>query len=480
LVCSRKTTFVHNTHKWSGFLANSVKYMLANFSVRLKVSISGARGIYGQDLTLHEAASFAQRFSRLVKSSKCVVARDTRPSGQILSEVVSASLMASGIDVYNLGVAPTPAAFREARKYGAGIILTASHNPLEWNGLKFILDGRGLFEKELDQMMMMTTTPATSEAHTYGTTATATAVIIGHEHLVTTSYVDDVAALTGNGDAKVGIDAGGGASCDFSERLFKKLGMKFQSINGVAGISSRGPDPTADELADLRALVISNKLDLGFALDLDGDRLVVVNENGEKLNPDSTLLLCVARAMELGARKFVTSIDTSVAVTKYIKEHGGTIAHSKVGEANVVSKMLDTGADAGGEGSSAGFIMPKFNMCRDGLLAAATIATLDKKSLTACLSFSSQFVQIRSKIPADSSLHAGVIEKLPDVLKGECSQLITGDGVKGIIDEDSWVLVRPSNTEHAIRVSVESKSDKAQALSKRMNEKVQHIYEKAK
>jgi phosphomannomutase len=427
----------------------------------LKVSISGARGVYGSDLTLHEAARFAGRFANLVKSKKCIVARDTRPSGHILSQTVSASLMAAGIAVYNLGVAPTPAAFREARKYGAGIIITASHNPLEWNGLKFIIEGRGLFEKELEQMLA-------SDVLVSGAAS---------EHPADTSYVQDVAALAGTGSAQVGIDAGGGASCGYSEKLFKKLGMKFQSINGIPGVSSRGPDPTADELADLRFLVTANKLDLGFALDLDGDRLVVVNDKGEKLNPDATLLLCVARAVELGAKKFVTSIDTSVAISKYVRERGGTVEHSKVGEANVVNKMLDTGAEAGGEGSSAGFIMPKFNMCRDGLLAAATIATLDRKAMADCLSFASQFVQVRSKIAADSLLHVRVIEKLPDALKAECSQLITGDGVKGIIDEDSWVLVRPSNTEHAIRVSVESRAEKAQSLYKKMSEKVQRIYE---
>lgn len=428
----------------------------------LKVSISGVRGVYGRDLTLHEAVRFAGLFANLVKTRKCVLARDTRPSGRIIADIVSAGLMDAGIDVYNLKVAPTPAAFREARKYGAGIIVTASHNPLEWNGIKFIVQGRGLFEKELQEMLA---------------SAAVTGKVPGAEYPATTTYVDDVAALAGAGASKVGIDAGGGAACGYAEQLFEKLGMQFASINGTAGVSSRGPDPTADGLADLRSLVIAKGLDLGFALDLDADRLVVVNSRGEKLNPDATLLLCVARAIELGAKNFVTSIDTSVAIDKYILQHGGKVSHSKVGEANVVDKMLETGAEAGGEGSSAGFIMPKFNMCRDGLLAAATIATLDKKTMAGCLSFASQFLQIRTKIAADSSLHAKVIEKLPEAFKADSSQLVLGDGVKAIIDEDSWVLVRPSNTEHAIRVSVESRSENAQSLHKKMSEKVQRVYD---
>ena len=432
----------------------------------MKISISGLRGIYGQDLNIHEVNRFAGKFARLIKSNKCVVARDTRPSSRIIAQTVIASLMAAGIDVYNLSVAPTPAAFREARKYGAGIIVTASHNPLEWNGLKFIIDGRGLFERELEGMLKMT-----SDHHL---------VNFGNEFQISSNYLDVIAEITKSNTTavKVGIDAAGGAACGYAEYLFKKLGHKYYTINGIAGISSRGPDPTTDELADLRALVTANKLDHGFGLDLDADRLVVVNSEGKKLSPDTTLLLCVARALDLGLKKFVISIDTSVAVEKYINESKGkVVTYSKVGEANVVNKMLDMNAEAGGEGSSAGFIMPKINMCRDGLLAAATISTLDKKTVDECLTFASQFVQIRSKIVANSSLHNAVIEKLPDIFKSDSYSILTEDGVKAIMDDDSWILIRPSNTEHAIRISVESRGEKALVIYKNASEKVQTVYD---
>ena len=435
----------------------------------MKISISGVRGVYGQDLNLHEVNRFAGQFACLIKSSMCVVARDTRPSSTIIAQIVIASLMAAGINVYNLGIAPTPAAFREARKYGAGIIVTASHNPLEWNGLKFIIDGRGLFEHELDEMLKMTRDHHPDK--------------FGNEFQISSNYPDVVAemAKSNTGAIKVGIDTAGGAACGYAEYLFKKLGLKYYSINGIAGISSRGPDPTIDELVDLRALVTANKLDYGFGLDLDADRLVVVNREGKKLSPDTTLLLCIARALEMGLKRFVTSIDTSIAIEKYIHNRNGKIvAYSKVGEANVVSKMLDVNAEAGGEGSSAGFIMPKINMCRDGLLAAAMISTLDKKTVDECLKVASQFVQIRSKIVANSSLHKTVIEKLPDVFKSDSYSILTEDGVKAIIDEDSWVLIRPSNTEHVIRISVESRGEKAQTIYKKASEKVQTVYDQVR
>jgi phosphomannomutase len=434
----------------------------------VKISISGIRGIYGEDLNLHEVNRFAGLFAGFIKSGGCVVARDTRPSSTIIAQIVNASLMAAGIDVYNLGIAPTPAAFREARKYGASVIVTASHNPLAWNGLKFIIDGRGLFEHELQEMLKMTSNHQGE---------------FGNESQISSDYIDVVAEVAkgDNAAVKVGVDTAGGAACGYAEHLFKKLGHKYYSINGIAGISSRGPDPTADDLADLCGLVTANKLDYGFGLDLDADRLVVVNNRGEKLNPDATLLLSIARGLEMGLKKFVTSIDTSVAIEKYIHMNNGkVVAYSKVGEANVVSKMLDVNAEAGGEGSSAGFILPRINMCRDGLLAAATISTLERKTVDECLNFASQFTQIRSKIPVNSSLHRSVIDRLPDIFKTDSYSLLTEDGVKAIIDEDSWVLVRPSNTEHAIRISVESRRERVHALFKKAIEKVQAVYDQVR
>ena len=115
----------------------------------LKISISGIRGIFGKDLTLRDVLKFSKNFSALISSKKCVVAVDTRPSGHIIVETVKAGLMESGIDVYDLGVVPTPITFRESRKYGAGLIVTSSHNPIEWNGLKMIIDGVGINNKHL-------------------------------------------------------------------------------------------------------------------------------------------------------------------------------------------------------------------------------------------------------------------------------------------------------------------------------------------
>ncbi|HMK32895.1 MAG TPA: phosphomannomutase [Nitrosopumilaceae archaeon] len=432
----------------------------------LKVSISGVRGIFGHDLNLSDIIKFCQNFSLLVKSKKCVVAQDTRPSSKILSEVVIASLMERGLDVYNLGIAPTPVAFRESRKYGSGVIITSSHNPLEWNGLKFIIDGRGINEKELKQITQKSKFSKEK---------------MGSEFQSNSSYISDVTKLIGKvkGSPKVAIDVGGGAAFEVAPKMLEKIGCSIQKINGKPGISSRGPDPTYECLRELN--LATKRCDIGFAFDLDGDRLVVV-QNGKKQSPDVTLGLGVAKALEIGYKRFVLSIDTSVSIEKFIKTHGGQVQRSKVGEANVVDLMLKTHSQAGGEGSSAGFILPEFNMCRDGLLTSGLIASmLGTKTFANVMKFMGHYIQLRSKVEAESKFHKKTLQILLDKMKKQYSEIITLDGIKSIIDEDSWVLVRQSNTEHIIRISTESDDlKKAKDIQKQVTKLVNQSYEQAR
>src|SRR3954454_17877753 len=209
----------------------------------MKISVSGIRGIYGQDLNLHEISKFTRLFaSSMIRSGGgCVLARDTRPSSRIIAETAAATFMEEGIDVYNLEVAPTPIVFRESRKYEGGLIVTASHNPLEWNGLKFIIKGRGIFENELHSMLKKTALLSES-------TSTSIAGKFGRSFECISEYVDEtvnfVEKSTDHRTLKIGLDPGGGATCGYANHLFKKLGSKFYSINDVRGVSSRGPDPT--------------------------------------------------------------------------------------------------------------------------------------------------------------------------------------------------------------------------------------------
>ena len=432
----------------------------------MKVSISGVRGIFGNDLNLEDIIHYCRNFSRLVKSKKCVVGRDTRPSGEIVTNVAIASLLERGISVYDLGISPTPVVFREARKYGSGLIITSSHNPLEWNGLKFILDGRGINESELQYMIKKDKFQREK---------------IGTETQVDSDYISEAAKVIGNikKSSKIAIDVGGGAAFQVAPQLLRKLGCKVSVINGTPGKSTRGPDPTNDQLSEL--VQASKKTSIGFAFDLDGDRLVVV-KNGKKQSPDVTLGLGVAGALESGYKKFVLSIDTSVSIEKFIKNEGGQVSRSKVGEANVVDLMLKTKSQAGGEGSSAGFILPEFNMCRDGLLTSGLIASMvGTKQFDDINKFMAEYHQVRTKVSVDSKLHKKTLQVLLKKMKKQSSQIITIDGIKSIIDEDSWVLVRQSNTEHIIRVSAESNDlSKAKSIEKQVTKLVKQSYEESK
>ena len=220
---------------------------------------------------------------------------------------------------------------------------------------------------------------------------------------------------------------------------------------------------------------------IGFAYDLDGDRLVVVKD-GKKLSPDITLGLGVAKALELGYKKFVLSIDSSVSVEKFILENGGEVQRSKVGEANVIDLMIKTKSQAGGEGSSAGFILPEFNFCRDGILTSGLIASmLEKKNFEDVLKFMEKYHQVREKISIESKLHDNTLDKLQEKMSKQFEKIITIDGIKAIIDDDSWVLVRKSNTEDIIRISAESNnSEKVKTIVQQTKDLVNQSYDEVK
>ena len=430
----------------------------------MKKTISGIRGIFGDDLNLKDVLEFCNNFSSLIKSKKCVIGKDTRPSGSMIKDAASAVLMKNGIDIFNLETVPTPVVFREARNYGAGLVISSSHNPLEWNGMKFIIDGRGVNEQELPQIIQHQEILKTK---------------VGIENEISTSYIEDAKKIIGNLENKpeIVVDIGGGAAKDFAPKLLREIGCNVIVINENISACSRGPDPTSDNLLEL--ISTTNKKDIGFAFDLDGDRLVVVND-GKKQTPDVTLGLGVAKSLELGYKKFVLSIDTSVSVEKFIKEKGGTVQRSKVGEANVIDLMLKNNAQAGGEGSSGGFILPEFNYCREGILASGLIASmLGSTEFNEILNYMESYNQIRDKTKIDSNFHDKVIEEVKSKFSKDYSEIITLDGIKGIIDEDSWVLIRKSNTEDIIRVSAESNNEeKCKEIVKDTIKMVNQSYEK--
>ena len=428
----------------------------------MKISISGVRGIFGNDLGPKDILRFTTNFSSLIKSGKCVIGSDTRPTGKIIMNYVTAALMQCGIKVYNLGIVPTPVVFKEARKYGSGIIITSSHNPLEWNGLKFILEGRGINEKELemisnDQKISVST--------------------IGNESFVESDYISESTKIIGNvkGNPKVTIDVGGGAAKNYAKILLENVGCQVNAINENLINSSRGPDPTVESLDEL----IKNTKDIGFAFDLDSDRVVIVKD-GKKKSPDITLGLGIVKSIQLGYKKFVLSTDSSIGIEKYIRKNGGTVWRSRVGEANVIKEMIEKNADAGGEGSSGGFILPEHNFCRDGLLASGLIATMLDENFNEHLDYFEKYKQSREKISFPAKFHDKIIEKLQTKLQNKY-EIELLDGIKFKINENSWALIRKSNTEDIIRISIESDDESMiTSLQKNIIKLLNESYEEIK
>ena len=417
--------------------------------------------MYGKDFFPEDVIKFCDGFSNLIKTGKCAIGMDTRDTGKMIEKLVSATMLERGIDVYNLGIVPTPVVFRKAREIGGGIVITSSHNPLEWNGLKFIIDGRGI---TLDELEIVKNEKNLNKKK------------IGKEIISDSNYISDAVNIIGRMDKtqQVTIDIGGGAAKTVAPKLLEEIGCQVETINEKLDGCSRGPDPTSDELVDL----VSKTKNLGFAFDLDSDRVILVM-NGKKKSSDITLGLGVVKAIKMGIKKFVLSIDSSLAVEKYIIKHGGKVWRSKVGEANVIQMMIENNAEAGGEGSSGGFILKDFNMCRDGLLTSGLIASMiDDESVQKDIEFFESFSQIRDKVSIESSLHDEVITEIVKKLeaKYEINQL---DGIKIIIDENTWSLIRKSNTEDIIRISTESNDKELLTkIQEEMIKMVKNCYEK--
>lgn len=465
--------------------------------------MSGVRGLAGAEIGADTAMRYCASFAAATGGGgggggACVVARDTRPSGPALYDAAVAALLASGADVRGLGVAPTPVAFYEARRAGRGVVVTASHNPLEWNGLKFAVGGRGASASEMSEIASGANAGgggAGAEAAGAAAASPPIGSLLAED--AGSDYVEAAAgvvrrALEGGrrpgGEApRVVVDAGGGAAAGAAPDLLGRIGCGVESINAEPGASDRGPDPTAERLGSLEAACASGDR-VGFAFDLDGDRVVVVAPGAgggapRALSPDATLCLGVAAALEAGCRRFVLSIDTTAAAEELVASAGGRVWRSRVGEANVVAEMDARGAEAGGEGSSAGFILRSFNGCRDGMLTAGLIAASAGGGAAVAGAASRAMAghsQARTKVPADSALHARTLEIAGERMGRRFSETVAIDGVKWI-GEGHWVLARGSNTEDAVRVSAEARGgDEARALLRDAAEAVAAAYEHAR
>jgi phosphomannomutase len=412
----------------------------------LIVSVSGIRGIPTEDLSLEEVSRLSRNFARVSGSQEVLLARDTRSTGEVIVRAVSAAITGRGLTLVDFGVASTPALFRESLLRGKpAIMVTASHNEPEFNGLKFMIDGKGIVKDTLDSVVA----PEQNGSEPLQQ---------GRIRMARTSYVDDLVRMFGENSCegvKVALDLGGGAAIAHAVPLLRRLGCFVTSVNDTPGLFNRRIDPTVDELQLLRRIVTTRQSDVGLGFDCDGDRLVIVDDAGNKRTGDFMLTLALAQLLPASREKcVVASMDTTQAVDEVAEESGARVVRSRVGEANVVSKMAESEARFGGEGSSGGLIDGSFNYCRDSMLAALVIIKALKQKKRGIYKSVKSYHQTRSalQIPRSKALRAirTLASKNPDS--------DTTDGVKIWVTKKSWVLLRASGTEDAVRVSAEAET----------------------
>ncbi len=423
-------------------------------------STSGIRGVFNSDLLPEQLTEYTRNFIRLVGKGEILLGRDTRATGPIASRVVASAVLGEGADLVDYGIISTPALFRESRRVEKpAIIVTASHNEPEWNGLKFVVDGRGINQTELDEILRKGPKKESSGVVVPGSLVSSQGF----------SYNKELVEMAGEGSAqgvRVVLDLNGGASVGHAPEILRALGCQVSTIGDTQGIFIRTIDPTNDPLDMLSKTVKKEGADVGFAFDCDGDRLVLVDSEGKKRTGDYMLTLAIKEALQnLDRKDVVVSVDTTQAIDEVVKEAGGRVFRAKVGEGNVVGLMAEKGVRMGGEGSSGGVIDSSFNSCRDSLVAAAVIVGALKRKGTRVYDQVKSYQLAREKMvmPRKKALEA--VKKLRKENPGADAL----DGLKIRTSGSSWVLIRVSNTEDGVRVS-------AEAPSMREAEQLAHTY----
>ena len=428
-------------------------------------SLSGIRGILNRDLDLADVSRFAVNFGKATGSKVFLLARDPRNTGPTICKAVTAGLASLGATVHDYGIISTPALFRESRKSGLpAVMVTASHNEPEFNGLKFLVEGAGVNEEMFAQII-----------GGEGTRSTPFELgAVKKENR--TAYAGDLVDRFGTGSCegvRVAVDLGGGAAITHAVPLLGQLGCEVTSMNDSYGVFDRKVDPVADELGLLRKTVRQKGCDVGLGFDGDGDRLVIVDSSGRKRTGDFMLTLALSEMLaETGEKKVVVSVDTTQAVDDVAKGAGAEVFRSKVGEANVVGQMKEQGARLGGEGSSGGLIDGSFNYCRDSMLAALSIIRALKREGRSFYESVPVYQQERVAFTIPKAKALKGIKKLAARYKG--ADLT--DGLKIGLPDRSWVLIRPSGTEDLVRVSAEApSSEKANQLTKSFAKKLREL-----
>jgi len=429
---------------------------------QLMRSVSGLRGIVGTDLTAAVVTRYAAAFGLFLKArggARVAVARDSRQSGPAFLRAAAGALAAAGLDVTDLGMVPTPTAQMAVEVGGlaGGIIVTASHNPVEWNALKFMGPG-GRFLTKRDAAELFALVDGDTRFDPQGPegriTADAGAVDRHLERLFALPWLD-----LGPVRARrftVALDCVRGAGATMMPKLLEALGCTVHGINlEPDGRFPREPEPIPEHLGELGELVRRTRADIGIAVDPDVDRCALVDERGEPIGEDYTLAFATRAVLRRRRGPVVTNLSSSLVIDDAARDFGSTVTRAPVGEANVVEVMTLARAVVGGEGNG-GVILPEVHAGRDAPIAAAlalVLLTDTGKPVSEIVASSPRYAIVKAKLARPSGSLEPWYEALKRRIPGATED--RQDGMR-LATADRWLHCRPSGTEPVVRIIAEA------------------------
>ncbi len=425
---------------------------------------TGVRKVYGTEFDLEMALHLGKALGTLVGEGTVLLARDARTTGLMVADALSAGIMSTGVSVVRAGIIPTPtlAYLTMKREYEAGLMVTASHNPPEYTGIKFWSKSSMGFTSDEERKL--------EEIYESKKFTAAPWDRLGKELTIETAVDEHITGILEQCDADlirsknftIIVDPGNGAGCVLAPYLIQKLSKKVVTINGQPDghFPGRKSEPEEETLGDLMQMVKETGADLGIAHDGDSDRVVFVTENGEVIRGDRTIaLLAQDYLMTSKPETIVTTVDSSLALDETVEEGNGKTIRTPVGDIQVAIKVKETGAVMGGEACGV-FILPEFHLAPEPFLAACRV--LERMARTG-KSFGELIKDIpiypisKAKVKCPNEKKSAVMKELSKTLpKGlkDVVDVITVDGI-GVTLKDGWILVRPSGTEPVIRITCE-------------------------
>ncbi len=444
----------------------------------LMISVSGIRGIFGTHLTPENIVRFTAAYGTWLNGGTVVVGRDSRVTGQVCEDIVCATLQSVGCDVVKVGIVPTPTVAMGVLKHAAqgGLIITASHNPEQWNALKMLNEKSEFLDPEQGEKVIEFAEKGEFNYVSFdkiGRIIEDSELITHHiQEILKLPYID--ADVIKKRNFTVAVDAVNGAGSHALPQLLEALGVKVHKLHcEPTGIFPHNPEPLPEHLEEICAFVNKNSCDLGVVTDPDGDRLALVDENGSLFGEEYTQVAAFDFMLEKKPGDTATNLSSSRAADDISRKYGQTCHRASVGEINVVKVMQEMGAVISGEGNG-GVINPDLHSGRDALVGTAMILQLlAERELKASDYRKSlpHYEMMKQKIQlADLGMDADeLLKKVATTFKNE--NINTLDGVK-IDFSEGWVHFRKSNTEPIVRVYSEGPTKKQ---AKQLADKVLNV-----